>query len=226
MIMQHFGGFSKRLRIKLQISLGPLMEYEHKPENLDGIETDPTFAKRFINYIFILHTLMRASVPLMQAAYERCLEIEKDELISSLIIYYKRHINEELNHDEWLLDDLEAVGIMRREILSRKPSLAVAELVGSQYYWIYHWDPIYLLGYIAVLEGFPPKKEELDRLQQRTGFSEKAFRTLAKHSYLDPHHKDDLDTLLNNLPLRPHHEEWITSNALQTAHRLIEIVRY
>ena len=71
-----------------------------------------------------------------------------------------------MNHDERLLDDLESIGVSRQESLLRKPLQTVAELVGSQYYWIYYWHPVCLLGYISFLEGDPPKKELIDQLQK------------------------------------------------------------
>ncbi len=73
--------------------------------------------------------------------------------------YYKKHIQEEMNHDEWILNDLQSIGVPHEESLSRKPLQSVAELVGSQYYWIYHWHPVCLLGYISFLEGDPPTRE-------------------------------------------------------------------
>jgi len=210
----------------LEISGSILKGDIHSQQNLDSIQADPIFAKRFINYLFTVHTMIRASVPLMHVAYKKCLQLEHDPLVSSLLLYYETHIEEERDHDEWLLDDFEVIGIPRREILSRRPSLAVAELVGSQYYWTYHWHPVSLLGYIAVMEGYPPKKEDIIYLQKRTGFSDKAFRTLSKHSFLDPRHRDDMNDLLNSLPLNPDQEEWITLNALYTADRVREIIKY
>ena len=58
-----------------------------------------------------------------------------------------------------------------------------------------------LLGYIAVLEGYPPSIELLDDLVDRTGHSRAAFRTLIAHAELDPGHRDELDTLLDRLPV-------------------------
>ena len=31
-----------------------------------------------------------------------------------------------------------------------------AALVGAQYYWIRHVHPVALLGYVMLLEGYPP----------------------------------------------------------------------
>jgi hypothetical protein len=159
----------------------------------------------------------------MQTAEQRCAVLRDGELSSALADYYHKHAKEETDHDRWLLTDLEVIGVPKIEVLSRKPVEPVAELVGSQYYWIHHWHPVCLLGYIAVMEGYPPQRKALRELMSRTGYPEAAFRTLAKHSYLDPHHLEDLDDLLDGLPLTKEQEEWITINAFYTAKKWIEI---
>jgi hypothetical protein len=178
----------------------------------------------FKDYLIVTYSIIRSSVPLMHAAYEQCSHLqEQTRLAIDLKGYYKKHIQEETNHDVWLLDDLESISISRQESLSIKPSQAVAELVGSQYYWMYHWHPICLLGYISFLEGDPPGKEAIDQLKKTTGYPDTAFRTIVKHSDLDPYHRDDLNKLLETLPLETKHEQWITYNALYSANKLMEI---
>jgi hypothetical protein len=73
------------------------------------------------------------------------------------------------------------------------------------------------------LEGDPPKKEMIEQLQTITGYPKTAFRTLIKHSDLDSHHRDELNELLEMLPLTPKHEQWITFNALYSANKFMEI---
>jgi hypothetical protein len=160
----------------------------------------------------------------MKTAYEQCNRLPGEtKLLTNLKKYYLKHSHEERDHDEWLLDDLESIGVSRQQSLSRKPVQAVSELVGSQYYWIYHWHPVCLLGYIAFLEGDPPKKEFIDQLQKATGYPITAFRTIIKHSDLDPHHRDELNEILDTLPLELKHEQWITSNASYSAYKIIEV---
>ena len=216
--MNYKTSFSARLRIKLQLAYG---SKEGKNTTLPSGQNAPAW---FRDYLIVTHSIIRSSVPLMQAAYGRCCDLsEEGKLMTELRKYYKKHIQEEMNHDEWLLDDLESIGVSRQESLLRKPLQTVAELVGSQYYWIYYWHPVCLLGYISFLEGDPPKKELIDQLQKITGYPKTAFRTLAKHSDLDPHHRDELNELLETLPLTAKYEQWITSNALYSANKLIEI---
>jgi pyrroloquinoline quinone (PQQ) biosynthesis protein C len=163
----------------------------------------------------------------MQSACQRCNQLQKDDLLSTgLIRYFGRHIQEETGHDEWLLNDLETIGVSRQEALSRKPLQAVAELVGSQYYWIYHWHPVTLLGYIAYLEGDPPTKELIRNLERISGYPYTAFRTFIKHSELDPHHREELNQALDTLNLTTQYQRWITSNALYSADKFHELRNY
>ena len=219
--MKYKSDFGTRLRIKLNLI------YSTYQENTTPVPQKEGASSWYANYLLTTHSIIRASVPLMQTAYQRCrngLQQER-ELLNKLREYYKKHIQEEMNHDKWLLDDLDSIGITHHESLARKPLQIVAELVGSQYYLIFHWHPVCLLGYISYLEGNPPQKETVDQLQQITGFPESAFRTMTKHSDLDPHHRDELTELLESLPLTTEHEQWITSNALYTANKLIDIRR-
>ena len=114
--------------------------------------------------------------------------------------YLRHHITEETGEDEWLLQDLEAVGRDRAAVLAEPPSPVVAGLVGAQYYWVFHYDPIAFLGYLAALEGYPPSQALIDELMARTGYDEGAFRTILAHAERDPGHRDELLELLDRLP--------------------------
>jgi hypothetical protein len=179
--------------------------------------------KWYIDYLAMMYSIMKSSVPLMQTAYLRCTTDKSNELNMKLGDYLDHHIKEELDHDEWLLDDLEVIGVSRVKILNKVPLQEVSELVGSQYYWINHWHPVVLLGYIAFLEGDPPTRETIESLKINTGFHDSAFRTLVKHSDLDIKHLEDLNHVLDNLPINPELESLITINALNSLNKFTGI---
>ncbi len=193
--------------------------------------THRQFRDYYPNYLFTLHTMIRASVPLMQAAEEHARRLSEgaDPVSRLLVPYLAKHIQEEAHHDDWLLEDLEAIGYVPESLRSRPPSMNVAYLVGSQYYWTYHYHPVCLLGYISILEGYPVTPEQIEEMRQATGYPPQAFRTLMKHADLDPHHRDDLDALLDRLPLTEQQEELMSMNAIVTvklcAKALLEVVQ-
>jgi len=69
-----------------------------------------------------------------------------DRVLRAFGDYLDRHILEETGHDEWILDDAEVLGIDRKLLLERIPKQTAAQIVGSQYYWMYHYHPVSMLG--------------------------------------------------------------------------------
>jgi hypothetical protein len=173
-----------------------------------------------------MHWLTRPSVPLMQAALDQAeSRAAADPVSARLVPYLKHHIPDELGHDAWVLEDLRVLGIDSSRVLAQQPSPIIAELVGSQYYWIFHYHPVALLGYIAVIEGYPPTPGAVSALQAVTGYPAAAFRTFAKHARLDLRHRADTNTVLDVLPVAPMHEALLGVSALRTVDlnvRLIE----
>jgi hypothetical protein len=181
----------------------------------------PRIRELYPDYLFMLHCLIRASVPLMETARARALELAPgDAVAAGLANYLDGHIDEERDHDEWLLDDLEVIGVPRADVLGRPPSPTVASAVGAQYYWVLHHHPVALLGWIGLLEGYPPDPATIDGIQARTGYPDEAFRTLRAHAELDQEHGDELFEALDALPLSEAHATAIGLNGMWSLHLL------
>ena len=177
----------------------------------------PRFAQVYPDYLVTNHAVVRASVPLMRAAVERVhTSWRGDPVALAIADYLSHHIPEEMHHDDWLLEDLQALGVDRETVLRRAPSPAVATLVGAQYYWMFHHHPLMLLGYIAVLEGTPPDERRIEEVAGRTGVPLGAFSTLVRHARLDPYHRSDLDRVLDDLPLTDSHIALLGVSAFHT----------
>ena len=211
---------STRLRYKIEMVLPELMAAGY------ALTSDPRLTELYPEYMFTMHSMIRASVPLMEAALRQTRSLDaNDPVAAGVARYLAKHIREEMHHDDWLLDDLEVLGYDRKEILQRAPYPSVAAMVGSQYYWIFHYHPVALLGYIAVMEGYPPTLEQVDEQVARTGLPRQAFRTVIKHAHLDPHHRDDLNAALDELPLTPEQASIIGVSAMQTVHLGSQAIR-
>lgn len=176
----------------------------------------PRLAELWPEYLILQHQIIRATVPLTEAALGRARELD-DPLAAPLARYLEEHVDEELGHDETLLGDLELLGIDRTIVLARMPPPTVAGLVGSQYYWIHHYHPVAFLGYVALMEGYPPTLELIDELVERSGQPRAAFRTYVEHAELDPGHRDHLDRTIDSLPLDASHEVALGISAIATA---------
>lgn len=202
---------SRRLRQKIELVLPKLADVAADLVN------HPQFPELYPEFLITVHQMIRATVPLMQTALARCRELEDTDTVCAIMAgYFTQHIKEEMHHDDWMLDDLELLGVSRDEVLRRMPSPAVASLAGAQYYWIHHHHPVAKLGQVAVMEGYPPTVESIELMVEKSGHSRRAFRTLEKHCHLDPHHRDDLDELLDRLPLTEEHHNILGVSALHT----------
>jgi pyrroloquinoline quinone (PQQ) biosynthesis protein C len=209
---------SLRLRRKLELVLPGLFKtgrrlFEH-----------PHIRDLYPEYLFTSHCIIRASVPLMEAGRQAAARLDGDAVAADVDRYLAGHIGEESEHDEWLLDDMAALGLARQGILSRPPSPTIASLVGSQYYWILHYHPVALLGYISLLEGYPPIPDEIEQLRVRTGFPPEAFRTLMRHAELDPGHRDELNGVLDRLPLSREQEIAIGLSAMSSVQLMTQAI--
>lgn len=186
----------------------------------------PRLRALFPDYLYRIHSIIRASVPVMEAARDKAATMASgDPACAALHTYLAHHVPEERHHDDWLLDDMAVLGVSADAVWARRPSSIVARLVGAQYYWIQHHHPVAVLGYIGVLEGTPPQEAHIRDIMRRTGLPPKAFRTFIKHARLDPHHRDDLNDMLDAIPLTREQEQLVFANAVETQRLLAQSLR-
>jgi hypothetical protein len=187
----------------------------------------PKLAELYPAMLFRMHCMARATVPLMEAAVQRLRTFEpSDEVAMGLLDYFTSHIPKEKQHDEWILEDLEALGEDRQEVLQRLPPPMIASMVGSQYYWIHHHHPVALLGYVAIVEADPPTVERVDSMVTQTGLPRSAFRTYLRHAALEPEHNRLYAELVDRLPLRREHLASIGVSMLHSAHEAARSIEH
>jgi hypothetical protein len=185
---------------------------------------EPGLDRRYPEYLRTMHGVIRASVPLMELASRRCAELAVDDPVAGpLLDYLREHVTEERGHDDWLLADLAALGCDPTAPLAAPPALAVARLVGPQYYWIEHYHPVTLLGYIAVMEDNAPAPPLADRIARAAGVPPAAVRTVRAHAELDSGHSRAVFDLLDLLRLTPDQVSAIAVSGLHTADALLRL---
>ena len=218
---------SGRLRRKIELVLA---EYA-APGRL--LLAHPEAAEVYPRYLEQLYALPLTAVALMEAAAERARTLRDDPVCDGLVRYLERHIDEEAHGGspgEGLLADLDALGVDSEAVSTRLPPAKMAALVGAQYFWIRHAHPVTLLGFLAVIEGFHPRREAVERLIERTGLPRGGFGQLLEHAELDIGHSAELDLLLDTLPLTGWHEELLGISAFQTVElvtdALVDVLRH
>jgi pyrroloquinoline quinone (PQQ) biosynthesis protein C len=112
------------------------------------------------------------------------------------------HMAEEKGHEDWVLNDLEAVGVKRSEALSYTPSLTILGMNGYNYWAADRRNPCSVLGMIYALEvvasvyGGPMTTAITDSLllQGEVGIS-----FISSHATMDAEHMAELRVELNKL---------------------------
>lgn len=169
----------------------------YKPADL----RDPGVLRR--NLTFVYHVI-KGSENLLSVAIE-CSTREK-----ALNAYFRSHLEDERDHCEWLAEDLEMLGVDAR---AEPVPFLVSEMVGSQYYLLYHVDCAALLGYMAVLECFPIPMETVLALEGVHGSA--PLRTLRYHAQHDVDHGAAILKVVDGLSTM--RQGIVLQNALRTA---------
>ncbi len=81
----------------------------------EALWTHPRLREIYPEFLFRNHSVIRSSVPLMQAAAAACEKmLDSDPIAEGMLAYFRKHIPEETGHDDWVLDDLETLGFRPR----------------------------------------------------------------------------------------------------------------
>ena len=139
---------------------------------------------------------VRHTVPLLMACGAR-LPARLEWLRTALGEY----IEEEMGHQEWILDDLEACGADRAAVAASEPSLATELMVSYAYDTIARRNPVGFFGMVLVLEGTSVAlaTRAATSIESSLGLPRNAFSYLLSHGDLDIGHAGFFATLMDRL---------------------------
>lgn len=142
-------------------------------------------------YYHVKHT-----VPLLMAVGSRLPE-EKEKYREAIAEY----IEEELGHQEWILNDIEACNVDKEIVRHGKPAAATELMVAYAYDTVMRKNPMAFFGMVYVLEGTSINLATMaaDIIQQHLGLPNKAFSYLRSHGSLDQQHMVFFEKLMNSL---------------------------
>lgn len=111
------------------------------------------------------------------------------------------YIEEELGHQEWILNDIQACGADAEAVRHGQPSLATEIMVAYAYDMINRINPLGFFGMVLVLEGTSVAlaTQAGETLQTSLGLDKKAFSYLTSHGALDVGHTDFYAGLVNKI---------------------------
>ncbi|GAB3740385.1 iron-containing redox enzyme family protein [Silanimonas algicola] len=150
----------------------------------------------YIAFLIQAYHHVRHTTPLLMACGSR-LPARLEWLREAIAEY----IEEEVGHQEWILDDLETLGVSRAAVLEAGPSPATELMVAYAYDTIHRGNPVGFFGMVLVLEGTSVAlaTRAADVIETTLGLPKKAFRYLRSHGSLDVEHTGFYEGLMDRL---------------------------
>jgi len=123
------------------------------------------------------------------------------------------YIEEELGHQEWILNDIKACGSDSEAVRDGQAGFATELMVAYAYDMINRVNPIGFFGMVLVLEGTSVAlaTQAGASLQSSLGLPNAAFSYLSSHGALDIGHTDFYKALVNKIEDRRDRELFIHS---------------
>jgi len=152
--------------------------------------------EEYIAFLEQAYHHVKHTVPLLMAAGARIPE-EKEWLRNALAEY----IEEELGHQEWILNDLAACGLDKERVRNNAPAFETELMVAYAYDVINRVNPLGFFGMVHVLEGTSVTTADraADGIQEALGLPDEAFSYLRSHGELDQDHIQFFEGLMNKI---------------------------
>ena len=111
------------------------------------------------------------------------------------------YIEEEIGHEEWILNDIAAAGGDAGVVRHSRPELPAEVMVAYAYDLVNRGNPAGFFGMVFVLEGTSVAMalNAADRIQQALALPDAAFSYLRSHGTLDQEHTRHLADLLEKM---------------------------
>lgn len=158
---------------------------------------------------------VKHTVPLMMACGARL--PERLEWVREALVEY---IEEEYGHQEWILNDLAALGHDVEAVRHGRPDLPIEMMVAWLYDAIERGNPMAFFGMVNVLEGtsIALATPLAMQVQKQLGLPKKAFSYLLSHGALDQEHYQFFQSLMNRID-QPEDQQAVI-HASQVVYRL------
>ena len=139
---------------------------------------------------------VKHTTPLLMAVGSRI--PEKNEWLREKIAHY---IEEEVGHQEWILDDIRSCGGDAEVVRHATPSLPVELMISYIWDFVSRRNPTGFFGMVYVLEGTSVgvATQAADKIRAALALPKNAFRYLYSHGSLDIGHIDFFQDIVNRI---------------------------
>ena len=163
----------------------------------------------YIDFLTQAYHHVKHTVPLLMACGAR-LHSDQEWLREAMAEY----IEEELGHQEWILNDITAAGGDAQQVRNSQPGLHADIMVSYAYDTIARKNPVGFLGMVYVLEHTSTELATgaANTLKTKLGLPDSAFSYLFSHGSLDLEHIAFYEKLVNRLE-RQQDQDAVIENA-------------
>ena len=139
---------------------------------------------------------VKHTTPLLMACGSK-IPHEKEWLRNAIAEY----IEEELGHQEWILNDLKVTGINPETVRYGQPHHTTELMVSYAYDLINRINPVGFFGMVLVLEGtsIALATNAAAAIQKQLALPDEAFSYLTSHGSLDIEHMSFYESLMNQV---------------------------
>ena len=171
-------------------------EFETNPVVMDAVAHGMPLA-RYRKLLLELYHLVWHFNPVCAAAASRV----PDKLRQVRYFLYE-HMHEESGHEQWVMNDLEAVGVSQTTLLVHQPSLNTLALVGYNHWAADRRDPCSVLGMMYTLEVIASVYGGTFAEAIRSSLlleGDRGVSFISSHATMDAEHMAELRQVLNTV---------------------------
>jgi pyrroloquinoline quinone (PQQ) biosynthesis protein C len=150
----------------------------------------------YVEFLSQAYHHVKHTVPLLMATGARLPE-DKEWLREAVAEY----IEEEIGHQEWILNDIAACGYDKEKVRASRPAAATELMVAYAYDTIQRVNPVGFFGMVLVLEGtsVTTADKAATAIQSALDLPGRAFSYLRSHGALDQDHIQFFASLMNRI---------------------------
>jgi pyrroloquinoline quinone (PQQ) biosynthesis protein C len=198
-------------------------EFETNPVVMDAVAHGMPLA-RYRKLLLELYHLVWHFNPVCAAAASRV----PDKLRQVRYFLYE-HMHEESGHEQWVMNDLEAVGVSQSTLLAYQPSLNTLALVGYNHWAADRRDPCSVLGMMYTLEVIASVYGGTFAEAIRSSLlleGDRGVSFISSHATMDMEHMAELRQVLNTVDDEAAREAIVESTLVNFHHvtRVFEAV--
>lgn len=165
------------------------------PQLIDGLRGDIS-TETYIAYLTEAYHHVSHTVPFLMSMGAKLAPSKK--WLHKAIIEYQE---EEVGHEEWILNDIEIAGGSKEAVRAATPNLETQVLIAYNYDYITRKNPVGFLGMVFMLESTSTQiaNKGADAVKEKLKLPKKAFSYLYSHGELDISHMKFFEETVNKI---------------------------